>query len=80
MDAYNANPSSMFAAVDEFLQAEEDNKLFILGEMREVGDSSFSEHMALLDHLKKNHVQRAFCVGKAFENAVAGTGYRYFLL
>jgi UDP-N-acetylmuramoyl-tripeptide--D-alanyl-D-alanine ligase len=78
MDAYNANPSSMFAAVDEFLQAGEDNKLLILGEMREVGDSSFREHKALLDHLKKNKVQRAICIGKAFETAVAETGYTYF--
>jgi UDP-N-acetylmuramoyl-tripeptide--D-alanyl-D-alanine ligase len=78
MDAYNANPSSMFAAVDEFLQSGEDNKLLILGEMREVGDSSFREHKALLDHLKKNQVQRAICIGKAFETAVAETGYTYF--
>lgn len=78
MDAYNANPSSMFAAVDEFLQAGEDKKLLILGEMREVGDSSFKEHKALVDHLKENKVDMAFCIGKSFETAVKGTGYAYF--
>ncbi len=78
MDAYNANPSSMIAAVDEFLQTAEDNKMLILGEMREVGDSSLTEHKALLDHLKKNDMQQVICVGKAFEKAVKGTGFTYF--
>lgn len=78
MDAYNANPSSMFAAVDEFLLTGEDKKLLILGEMREVGDSSHKEHKALIDHLKEKHVRQAICIGKAFELAVSGSGYTYF--
>ncbi len=78
MDAYNANPSSMFAAVDEFLLTGEDKKLLILGEMREVGDSSYKEHKALIDHLKEKHVEQAICIGKSFEMAVTGTGYTYF--
>ena len=78
MDAYNANPSSMFAAVDEFLLTGEDKKLLILGEMREVGDSSYQEHKALIDHLKEKHAKQAICIGKSFEMAVAGTGYAYF--
>ncbi len=78
MDAYNANPSSMFAAVDEFLLAGEDKMLLILGEMREVGESSFKEHKALTDHLKEKHVEQAIFVGKSFELAAAGTGYTYF--
>jgi UDP-N-acetylmuramoyl-tripeptide--D-alanyl-D-alanine ligase len=78
MDAYNANPSSMFAAVDEFLLAGEERKLLILGEMREVGDSSSREHKALIDHLKEKLVVQAICIGKSFEQAAAGTGYSYF--
>jgi UDP-N-acetylmuramoyl-tripeptide--D-alanyl-D-alanine ligase len=78
MDAYNANPSSMFAAVDEFLLTGEDKKLLILGEMREVGDSSYKEHKALIDHLKEKNVELAICIGKSFETAIAGTGYTYF--
>jgi UDP-N-acetylmuramoyl-tripeptide--D-alanyl-D-alanine ligase len=78
MDAYNANPSSMFAAVDEFLLAGEDKMLLILGEMREVGDSSFKEHRALIDHLEEKKVKRAICIGKSFKKAVEGTGYAYF--
>jgi UDP-N-acetylmuramoyl-tripeptide--D-alanyl-D-alanine ligase len=78
MDAYNANPSSMIAAVDEFLLTGEDKKLLILGEMREVGDSSYKEHKALIDHLKEKNVELAICIGKSFETAIAGTGYTYF--
>jgi len=78
MDAYNANPSSMFAAVDEFLLTGEDKKLLILGEMLEVGDSSYKEHKALVDHLKEKQVKLAICIGKSFESAVTGTGYAYY--
>lgn len=78
MDAYNANPSSMLAAVDEFLLSGEDQKLLILGEMREVGDSSYKEHKALIDHLEEKHVEQAICIGKSFETAVKGTGFNYF--
>ena len=49
MDAYNANPSSMSAAIDEFLRFEGRKKLLILGEMREVGDSSAQEHEEIID-------------------------------
>jgi UDP-N-acetylmuramoyl-tripeptide--D-alanyl-D-alanine ligase len=78
MDAYNANPSSMFAAVDEFLVTGDDKKLLILGEMREVGDSSYNEHRALIDHLKEKQAEQAICIGKSFEKAVEGTGYAYY--
>jgi UDP-N-acetylmuramoyl-tripeptide--D-alanyl-D-alanine ligase len=78
MDAYNANPSSMFAAVDEFLLTGEDKKLLILGEMREVGDSTYKEHKALIDHLEEKQAKQAICIGKSFEKAVKGTGYTYF--
>jgi UDP-N-acetylmuramoyl-tripeptide--D-alanyl-D-alanine ligase len=74
MDAYNANPSSMFAAIDEFLLTRQDKKLLILGEMKEVGDSSYYEHKALIDHLKEKHVGQAICVGVSFEKAMIGTG------
>ncbi len=78
MDAYNANPSSMFAAVDEFLAGGNDKKILILGEMREVGDSSLEEHKALIRHLKEKNVEQAICIGKSFEKAVEGEGYKYF--
>jgi UDP-N-acetylmuramoyl-tripeptide--D-alanyl-D-alanine ligase len=78
MDAYNANPSSMLAAVDEFLLSGEGHKILILGEMREVGDSSYKEHKALIGHLEEKQVGQVICIGKSFETAVKGTGFTYF--
>jgi UDP-N-acetylmuramoyl-tripeptide--D-alanyl-D-alanine ligase len=68
----------MVAAVNEFLQGREDNKLLILGEMREVGDTSYKEHKELVDHMKENGVEHAICIGKSFEMAITGSGYTYF--
>jgi UDP-N-acetylmuramoyl-tripeptide--D-alanyl-D-alanine ligase len=78
MDAYNANPSSMRAAIDEFLLFSGDKKLLILGEMREVGDSATKEHAVLIDYLMERKVQNAICIGRSFEKALAGTGYLFF--
>ena len=77
MDAYNANPSSMAAAINEFLLSGEENKLFVLGEMREVGEASDKEHRNIIDLLSENGVNRVICVGKAFEKPATDAGYRY---
>jgi UDP-N-acetylmuramoyl-tripeptide--D-alanyl-D-alanine ligase len=47
MDAYNANPSSMSAAISHFAETEGQPKIVILGDMFELGDSSVEEHAAL---------------------------------
>jgi UDP-N-acetylmuramoyl-tripeptide--D-alanyl-D-alanine ligase len=78
MDAYNANPSSMRAAIDEFLLLNDHNKMMILGEMREMGDSAQEEHEALIRYLKDRKIQRVMCVGRSFELILSGTGYLYF--
>lgn len=78
MDAYNANPSSMMAAIREFVGMEAKRKMWIIGEMREVGDSSLSEHEEILSFLKAQNVKDARCVGKAFENIANREGYRYY--
>jgi UDP-N-acetylmuramoyl-tripeptide--D-alanyl-D-alanine ligase len=77
MDAYNANPSSMAASTAEFLKFEGDNKLLILGEMREVGDSSMQEHESIITNLKAKGVGNVICMGKAFENAARIAGYKH---
>ncbi len=78
MDAYNANPSSMMAAIREFVKMEGDHKMWVIGEMREVGDSSLSEHEEILAFLKSQNVADARCVGKAFEHIAKREGYRYY--
>jgi UDP-N-acetylmuramoyl-tripeptide--D-alanyl-D-alanine ligase len=78
MDAYNANPSSMRAAIDEFLLSDDKNKLLMLGEMRELGTSCREEHRALVDYLSERKVRQVMCIGKSFADAVTGTDFRYF--
>ncbi|MBN1144457.1 MAG: UDP-N-acetylmuramoyl-tripeptide--D-alanyl-D-alanine ligase [Bacteroidales bacterium] len=77
MDAYNANPSSMAASISEFLKFEGGNKILILGEMREVGDSSIREHESIIASLKEKGVGHVICMGKAFENAALNAGFKH---
>jgi len=77
MDAYNANPSSMAAAVAEFLKTGESRKMIVLGEMREVGEGSEAEHAEIAAILKKHHIENAILVGEAFEKAAISGGFKY---
>ena len=47
MDAYNANPSSMSAAIENFTKLKADKKMVILGDMLELGEDAPAEHLAL---------------------------------
>jgi UDP-N-acetylmuramoyl-tripeptide--D-alanyl-D-alanine ligase len=66
LDAYNANPSSMKAALDNFSQQQGD-KLAILGDMFELGESSQQEHQEIADYADKLQV-KCFLVGDYFNN------------
>jgi|WetSurSiteA1Bulk_404760.scaffolds.fasta_scaffold00646_2 UDP-N-acetylmuramoyl-tripeptide--D-alanyl-D-alanine ligase len=77
LDAYNANPSSMLAAITEFLHMQGGNKMLILGEMRELGNSSEQEHESIINFLREQGIVDVVCVGKAFERSAARAGYRY---
>jgi UDP-N-acetylmuramoyl-tripeptide--D-alanyl-D-alanine ligase len=78
MDAYNANPSSMRLAIDDFLAFDDKNKLLILGEMGEVGDKASFEHSKLISYLKTQQVKNVICVGKSFNILASDAGYLYF--
>lgn len=49
LDAYNANPSSMSVAIENFIQLDQSNKIMILGDMFELGSESQQEHKAIVD-------------------------------
>jgi UDP-N-acetylmuramoyl-tripeptide--D-alanyl-D-alanine ligase len=67
MDAYNANPTSMIAAIENFASGPYQNKLLILGEMLELGDESPDEHIALVDFIKRRNSIRDFIlIGQNF--------------
>ena len=57
LDCYNANPSSMKAALESFSQISRDQKVAILGDMLELGAESQLEHQKILDFLKENQLQ-----------------------
>ena len=67
VDAYNANPTSMRAALDNFKLMQVSPKMAIIGEMRELGDSSAQEHQLLVDKLSECGFDNVWLVGKEFE-------------
>lgn len=77
MDAYNANPSSMLAAIAEFLLFREVKKILILGEMRELGKDSLVEHEQIIAYLRQQEIDNVICVGASFAQAAKRAGYRY---
>ena len=66
LDAYNANPSSMELAIDNFASLEADKSSVILGDMLELGESSDEEHQATIRQLEQLDLVYVYLVGKAF--------------
>ena len=66
VDAYNANPSSMQAALDNFRQIEAEHKMAILGDMRELGEVSAEEHQHIADLLQTMELEEVWLVGEEF--------------
>ena len=71
VDAYNANPSSMAAALTNFSFFEDAHKMVILGDMRELGTESLEEHKRILSQLQNMELERIWLVGEEFEKAVS---------
>jgi UDP-N-acetylmuramoyl-tripeptide--D-alanyl-D-alanine ligase len=81
LDAYNANPTSMKAALENFAGIKADNKILILGAMAELGQDSVKEHEGIIDLIKQYAWKEVALVGgdflavkspyKKFENAEA---------
>lgn len=68
LDAYNANPSSMNAALTNFFQLEEKNKVAILGDMFELGNESSEEHQKLIEFCFHHEEITFHFIGKDFFN------------
>ena len=65
LDAYNANPTSMKLSIDSFLNFQ-DKKLLILGDMFELGEYSFDEHMFVVKYIENKKNTKSFLVGNEF--------------
>lgn len=66
LDAYNANPSSMAVAIDNFLQLEGNSKVMVLGDMFELGQDSVQEHKAIVSRLSKGNNGLCCFIGSDF--------------
>ena len=64
--SYNANPTSMAAAIENFTQLTDDNKVLILGDMLEMGNESFTEHQKIVDLVASHNFDSVFIVGTEF--------------
>lgn len=76
VDTYNANPTSMNAALVNFRDMEVSPKMAILGDMRELGDVSEVEHQKVVDFLKASNLEEVWLVGAEF--AKTNCSYRKF--
>ena len=76
VDAYNANPTSMAAALDNFSLMQVSPKMAILGEMRELGASSAEEHQRIVERLANCPFDIVWLVGSEF--ATIDCPYRKF--
>jgi UDP-N-acetylmuramoyl-tripeptide--D-alanyl-D-alanine ligase len=70
LDAYNANPGSMKAAIENFANMPGDNKILLLGAMMELGDDSKKEHEDLVKLITKHEWKNVVLVGDNFKNIV----------
>ncbi|MBR5175795.1 MAG: UDP-N-acetylmuramoyl-tripeptide--D-alanyl-D-alanine ligase [Bacteroidales bacterium] len=71
-DAYNANPTSMAAALDNLVQVEADRKVALLGDMRELGEESLAEHQKVLAQVLSMGLDFVCLVGEEFRKALIG--------
>lgn len=78
VDAYNANPSSMAAALDNFCLIMAPHKAVFLGDMLELGDESLSEHAKVLAKLRDIAPDMVILVGKEFATAAGNSKYLCF--
>src|SRR5690625_889340 len=73
MDAYNANPTSMKAALENFIRVEGAQKIVFLGDMFELGRDSASEHQQIVDFLSNNFEGEAYLIGENFYNTTVAS-------
>ena len=76
IDAYNANPTSMEAALRNFALIETDGKAVILGDMFELGDDSAAEHQKIVQLLEQLGITEAYLLGENFSKT-QGVGTRF---
>ncbi len=78
LDAYNANPTSMRLALEDFANREAPVKIAILGEMFELGSYAEKAHAELLDYALQLPLDSVLCVGSGFRQTAEERDVPYF--
>lgn len=68
LDAYNANPTSTRAAIENFAKIKAAEKIIMLGGMMELGEESISEHEAIVNLIQKHQWSKVVLVGGDYKN------------
>ncbi len=77
MDAYNANPTSMQVAIENFAALSFPNKVLILGDMLELGKYEIQEHQAILSLINSYSFSKVFLVGTVFSSLDTNNFYHF---
>lgn len=79
LDCYNANPTSMSAAINNFTQISDAKKIAVLGDMLELGEYSQREHEHIVEILKSCRFSQTILVGKEFSKIKLPENFKIFL-
>lgn len=77
LDAYNANPTSLKAAIETFHTMESNNKVLILGDMFELGNESEAEHQNIVDLIEQLNFKAVYLTGKKFSQTTSPNTLRF---
>jgi len=77
LDAYNANPSSMKVALENFNELKDKQKIVILGDMFELGKDSIKEHQKVADFASSLNFDKLILIGKAFSTITVKNALTY---
>lgn len=78
LDAYNANPTSMQAAIDNFGRHFHGPKILAIGEMLELGETSAEAHRHVLEQAEALNAEHLLLVGNSFRQPNLNPGTMWF--
>tara|TARA_B110000914_G_scaffold104194_1_gene91329 strand:+ start:572 stop:1702 length:1131 start_codon:yes stop_codon:yes gene_type:complete len=79
LDAYNANPSSMKAALESFFSFKKEDQILILGDMLELGSFADVEHQKIVDLIETKNIEEILLIGPEFNKTKISTlGFKKF--
>jgi UDP-N-acetylmuramoyl-tripeptide--D-alanyl-D-alanine ligase len=77
LDAYNANPTSMQAAIENFSKNETIDKIVILGDMFELGETSMEEHQNMMNLVENARFGKTIFIGERFNQTNSSSAVKY---